>query len=508
MQKILLLFHTVRYLKAVQIYYRLYYFIRRRIRRISHHSYIYERVSHTEPLKLNASIKNDHSISRDGECSFLNLSHTFENGIDWNFSDYGKLWTYNLNYFEYLKEIEDIELIYDFIDTISEIRDGMEPFPISLRGMNWIKFLTQYQIREQKIDDSLYAQYYILMDNLEYHLLGNHLLENAFSLLYGAYYFQDVTLYTKAKTILQEELKEQILDDGAHFERSPMYHQIMLLRILDCINLLKNNPWQQQELLTQLQDNASVMLGWLQQISYQNGTIPLLNDSAEDIAPSSEALFLYAQKLHIESKVVPLKDSGYRKYMTKSYEAIIDIGKIGPDYIPGHAHADTFNFELQLTDQPFIVDAGLSTYETNKRRTIERGTAAHNTVEVMGTDSSEVWGGFRVARRASVIKTEEEGKQIKAMHDGYQQFGVLHTREWIFEEKHIMIKDTLNKPTPSIARIHFHPDVTEDEIRKRVILDSRFSILHYAYAPAFNRLVNALVMEIPFEKELKVEIQL
>ena len=66
------------------------------------------------------------------------------------------------------------------------------------------------------------------MDNIEYHILGNHLLENGFSLFFGAYYFQDEKFYVKAKKILTDELDEQILEDGAHFELSSMYHQIML----------------------------------------------------------------------------------------------------------------------------------------------------------------------------------------------------------------------------------------------------------------------------------------
>ena len=36
-------------------------------------------------------------------------------------------------------------------------------------------------------------------------------------------------------------LNEQILDDGGHYELSPMYHKLMLYRILDCINLAKSN---------------------------------------------------------------------------------------------------------------------------------------------------------------------------------------------------------------------------------------------------------------------------
>mgnify|MGYP000647957824 CR=1 FL=1 len=85
------------------------------------------------------------------------------------------------------------------------------------------------------------AQYVRLTDSLEYHLMGNHLLENAFSLLFRAYYFRNNQLFDTAKKILKTELSEQFLDDGGHFERSPMYHQIMLFRMLDCWNLTENN---------------------------------------------------------------------------------------------------------------------------------------------------------------------------------------------------------------------------------------------------------------------------
>ena len=106
----------------------------------------------------------------------------------------------------------------------------------------------------------------------------------------------------KAKEILEKELNEQILDDGAHFELSPMYHQLMLFRVLDCINLVQNNSWKNKELLNFLEEKASVMLGWLKSISYENGEIPLLNDSANCIAPISNELFKYANNLKLRIK--------------------------------------------------------------------------------------------------------------------------------------------------------------------------------------------------------------
>lgn len=509
MSRLILLFNTVKYLKLIQIYYRLFYFIRVRFRKVTGFKYSFLKGSNVTPLKLNDSIENKYSIYHDNEFNFLNLSKRFNDKVDWNFSEYGKLWTYNLTYFEYLKEKEDLKLIYDFIDNIENIKDGLEPFPISLRGINWIKFLTKYKIEDKKINDSLYAQYCILLDNLEYHLLGNHLLENGFSLLFGAYYFQDENLYKKAKEILIKELEEQILNDGAHFELSPMYHQLILFRVLDCINLIQNNNWKEKELLKYLEEKASLMLGWLKNISYENGQIPLLNDSANKIAPTTKELFSYANNSKLKTQNSKLSQSGYRKRKKEKYECIVDIANVEASYIPGHAHADTFNFEFHIEKKPFIVDTGLSTYNTGKLRNKERSTKAHNTVEINGENSSDVWGGFRVGNRANIINIVQNIDYIKATHDGYKKrFGVLHTREWIFEEDKIVIIDKLNKESNAVARVYFHPNITKEEVKKRIITDKKLQMTKYNYANEFNKSTQGLVVEIPFKKELKVEIKI
>lgn len=505
MAKLIRLYNTVKYLKTIQIYYRLFYFLRTKFRKAIGFTYPFSRNSTSMALTLEHSI-DSYVHCNENEFTFLNLTKKFDEEIDWNYNNYGKLWTYNLTYFDYLKEKTDLSLLHDFINNMEKLQDALEPFPISLRGVNWIKFLTFHAIRDKKIDNSLYAQYFILLDNLEYHLLGNHLLENAFSLLFGAYYFHDDTLYTKAKEILHDELDEQILDDGAHFELSPMYHQIMLFRLLDCINLVQNNPYRNQELLPLLTLKAAVMLGWLENITYRDGTIPLGNDSAEQIAPSSKQLFTYAQKLRLGIKILPLSESGYRKIKRDNYECLVDIGNIGPDYIPGHAHADTFHFELHLKRTPFIVDCGVSTYETDARRMSERSTLSHNTVTVNGENSSTVWGGFRVAQRAKITECSEDTNRIKATHDGYRAINILHTRTWSFNENTVKIEDTLNKNADAVARLHFHPHITKEDIIKRVQSDHPIIFSAYSYAAQFNQLQDAICAEIPFNQNLAVEI--
>jgi len=514
MNKIILLLNTIKFLKMQQIKYRIYYVLRKKYRKIFKFSYPIKKYNFFKAISLFFSIYSPTSYYKNG-FKFLNKDKKFIDKVDWNFSEYGKLWLYNLTYFDFLQQEnisknDGLNLINDFIYSSENIIDGMMPFPISLRGINWVKFLTYHNINDEKINNSLYTQYYILLDNLEYHILGNHLLENGFSLLFGAYYFDDDTLHVKAKEILSAELNEQILEDGAHFELSPMYHQIMLFRVLDSINLLQNNfQKRDEEFLIFLNQKALLMLGWLSSITFKNGDMPLLNDSTNAIAPTAKELFEYASRLDIEVVAVELKESGYRKFDSEKYECIIDIGNIGPDYIPGHAHADTFNFVVQVDDKPFIVDTGLSTYETNDKRIRERSTSSHNTVEINGKNQSEVWGGFRVANRAKIVDIKEYDNTVEATHDGYKKEGILHTRKWKFEEDKITVEDSLSKAADAIARIHFHPNITKNEILEKIVVKNlELNFGKYKYSPAFNTNVNAIVLEIQFKENLKMEIKI
>jgi uncharacterized heparinase superfamily protein len=301
---------------------------------------------------------------------------------------------------------------------------------------------------------------------MEYHLLANHLIENAFALLFGAYYFRDNRFYAKAKNLLQKELAEQILDDGAHFELSPMYHKIILYRLLDCCNLVKNNEWKKDAgFLSLLTKQAGLMLGWIKTISFNNGKIPHLNDSADAIAPEIADLEKYAYRLNINKTIAELSASGYRKFESPYYECLCDVGKIGPDYQPGHAHADTFSFVMNINNRQVIIDVGCSTYEQGKIRAYERGTASHNTVVINGLNSSQIWGSHRVALRADVTILEETGNSIKASHNGYKRAGCLHVRQFIretpniFTVKDIIVKDVNNK-TVNECYFHFSPDET------------------------------------------------
>ncbi len=455
------LLRTVSHLRARQVAYRIRYRlfpVRYRMRAAP---------ETTAPLKMAEWIPKAESF-RNGGFEFLNIPDSFRS---WTDASKGMLWAYNLNYMDWLcqpgMDLErGSEWIDRFIAGLSGNAIGRQPYPTALRGINWIKFVSKNSgmiagNRCRQWNDSLYSQYARLVRMLEFHLSGNHLLEDAFSLFIASLYFRDKELYRCSSRLLWPELNEQVLPDGAHYEQSPMYHCILLDRLLDCYNCSANNAVfdGQKEMTEYLGKKARQMLGHLVSIVWKDQNIPLLNDSACGIATSPAEIFRYARRLGLEWTAIPLSGSGYRRFSNDRLEVIADVGQITASYQPGHTHADIFSYEMRINGNPFVVDTGISTYEKNERRQYERSTAAHNAVSVRGKDSIEVWGGFRVGRRPHVKIEDDSPEHLVAVHDGFGKRS-LHVREFSLSDDCLIIADTLPAGCPGISYLHFAPDIT------------------------------------------------
>lgn len=509
LSKIQTLIRTVRHLKVTQLQYRLRYLFLAKLNIDQKPAPVKSSVDFFELEFTGKPNAYTASVKENGEFSYLNKSHKFDiDNIDWNYAAYGKLWTYNLNYFECLHQNNlstefKLKLLLHYCQYRPLLIDGLEPYPISLRLINTIRFLSTVQNVEEKekIAATLYSDASYLRGKLEYHLLGNHLLENGFALLMAAYFFKNQAWLNKAKQILRAELKEQIQADGAHFEQSPMYHCIILYRVLETVDLLQNNPWQKDnDFYRFIEAIALQMIGWLQSMTFANGQIPMLNDSAHHIAPYPHELANYALKLKLApANSHSLGESGYRMWKDGDWEVLIDAGKVANDYQPGHAHADTFSFVMHYKQKPIIVDTGTSTYEKNDVRQQERSTLAHNTVAYAGLDSSEVWGGFRVGRRAKVNIIKEGNYYLSAVHDGYKHLGATHQRAFSLENDLLEIKDVIihKQSLSSIYSLHFHPERMVTLEGNKAIIDHliqiNFENIHdlqlesYLFAVGFNK---------------------
>lgn len=520
--KVRLLIDTVRHLKLTQIYYQIFYRLKR-VKNLNH--YDYNSKLYSDFNRLSFTLKNSLAgcAKADRTFYFLNLSHNFPDQIDWNYQGYGKLWNYNLQYFNYLNQDSlNIESknswLLEITDWLNDGRLKLEPYPVSIRIMNMIRYCSSRNGLNPNILSSIYRQTKYLNEHLEYHLLGNHLLENGFAMIMSGYAFDEKAWKIMAEKILFKELDEQILDDGGHFELSPMYHQIILFRTLELIDWYTKVEDQNSRFLEFIQKKAIEMLNWLKNMTFLNGDIPHFNDSAIGIALDSNLLFEYGARLGLIKNVTSeLNGSGYRKFSSGIYECIVDVGAVGPSYQPGHSHADALSFVLYVNQTPVIVDTGTSTYQIGEIRSWERSTAAHNTVVIGGVNQSEVWGGFRVGKRAKVKVVDEGDSQLLAEHDGYlNNFGVLHRRSFTFATNKIEILDDIGTCS-GVLSFHFHPDCEVKLLDEttvviegvgRIALDNinNLSLIQYDYANGYNNYIKANKLVVNFKNCVKTSI--
>ena len=276
-------------------------------------------------------------------------------------------------------------------------------------------------------------------------------------------------------------------------------------------------------LLKLLEKGGIKMLSWLSKITFNNGDIPMINDSTFQIAPTTKDLLNYAEQIGVKKKNIKLSDSGYRMFKNENYELFMDMGEVGASYQPGHVHSDTFNFVLYIKSKPFIVDTGISTYEKNQQRQLERSTSSHNTVTVAHYDQTQVWGGFRVGKRAKIISFIESDNEFSSSHDGYKNLGIIHNRKFITNKDSVSILDSLGKNVihQKIAHFHFHPTVNDISIIKTSVYFKTLKIEivfkgknisikkeFYKYAYGFNKIKNAIKLKVVFESKLETVFKL
>lgn len=468
----------------------------------------------------------------------LSVVRSIDDSSDWNRSDWPRLWLYNAHYFDDLTadNAEDrtawhAGLIARWINENPQGQGiGWDPYPCSLRIVNWVKWALAGHALDDTVRLSLAVQARFLRQRLEIHLLGNHLWANAKALVFAGTFFtgsEADAWRDKGQSLLRRELAVQILSDGGHFENSPMYHATVLEDVLDLLQLSQRFPGILDPALVGRLDAVAVqMLQWLGVMSHPDGGIAFFNDSVEGIAPRYAALVAYASELGI---VAPVADSrpgmmhlpatGYVRMVAGNAVLLADVGELGPNYLPGHAHADTLSFEWSLGKQRILVNGGTSTYEAGAERLRQRGTAMHNTVIVDGQDSSEVWGSFRVARRArpsQVASCQRDGQSVlEASHDGYLRLSgkVIHRREWKLVKGSLIVTDHVEgRFGMALARFRLHPSLLAEPqtdcggvilsddvcIRWNAIGASSVRVLRESWHPRFGESQPCDVIEVGF----------
>lgn len=490
--------------------------------------------------------------------TFLNRTREFPGEIDWDPPGEERLWRYNLHYADYVRTLA---LVYAHdgdpaaLASLKRVVEawivanpvgrgvGWHAYPVALRIVNWLYalHLAGPSLRADRafagrLLASIEQQTTYLADFLEWDVGGNHLLENAKALVVSGLCLagERARAWRAVGTeILWRQLEEQILADGAHYERSPMYHAIVLADCLEVISLLREAG---DEPPAPVVERVRRMAEWLAAMRLPDGRIPLFQDSAYGVAPDVGDLLIAAAHvaggsgpgpgavpgLHSAllgapacDQAVALQEPPQRHLRASGYVVchaapdatlVVDVGEIGPAHLPAHAHAGIFSFELGLGRHRVVVDSGVGTYEPGPWRDYYRSTRAHNTVAVGGANQSDVYGAFRAGRRARVrgVVTARLpwASVVLGQHDGYRHLsrGAIHSRCMaLLDDGTLLVLDRLptRRPAAVVSYVHFHPecaialqgrqtaDIACDSLKLRgwVVGDVSVTVLQGAHEP-------------------------
>jgi hypothetical protein len=410
---------------------------------------------------------------------FLNRQLPFEGADRWSPAGAQRLWVYHLHYFRYLEGLEPatgLRLIRGWIaDNLDSRGPGWEPYPLTLRIREWIEWLQKNPDlgteREEEIVTSVARQAAALESQIEYHLLGNHVLENAVTLCWAGLSLagpESGGWLRAGSALLSKSLDEQILADGSHDERSPMYQAQLsesLLRLAE-VAAQSLQPGA-RKVHDEARGSGLAMMTALGNLLHPDGDYALVNDTTFDGAPAFSKLC----RRFLPPEEVPaaamggwsLPRAGYFGWRANGGGYLVfDAGPIGPDHQPGHGHADALSFELSWNGRRIFTDTGVMTYEPGPVRESDRGTAAHNTIQIDGRDQSELWSAFRCGRRTSIEEAAASngagGVRISGTYrgPGRSPGGVRHRRRLSLTEPAIGFEDDVTAGGQHEATLRLH----------------------------------------------------
>ncbi|NCB38604.1 MAG: hypothetical protein EOM80_07530 [Erysipelotrichia bacterium] len=523
---LLRIYHTLINLLPVQVYGRLLFFLKRKLLPVGNPGRL---------CKLAAELKTQLPLDRNATFSLCFLNRACSFGYDkvlWQSGQYyekpEKLWVYQLNYFDWLFDgqtdcysLQNLYLILDWIEKNSSSRaESWEPFPLSRRITAWVRWCREHPALPSQagdcIKDSILCQCDRLWFDLEYHNQANHLFENL-----QALFVATVFLASRAANLtplllrrlefcaleLLKQIELQFFADGGHFERSPMYHREMLESVESvksaCEQLLQSRCSDKilEERITQLktlcEERVPKMRTWLALLTHPDGMIAQFNDSAQLPGILYEGF----------NSGMLLEDSGFFvRHASDSYFAM-SCGNPSPVFQPGHTHCDILSYEFSLGGRRCVVDTGCGSYQNPQIRGECRQTSAHNLPMIEAAEQSDIWGSFRMGRRAYLLRRAYDADKGLLEVEFTDQYGQQFRREVIFAPGMIKVRDRMSHRRVTgnfVSLLHLSPDVLIQPgneagcsnfilgaYKFAISTAARLRIGSYVWYPSFGQPVNA-----------------
>lgn len=219
-----------------------------------------------------------------------------------------------------------------------------------------------------------------------------------------------------------------------------------------------------------LQTTLDKMAPFVRGLRHGGGQIARFNSAStiSSLAIDSILAASGAQGRAIENAV----HSGFQRIKNRRTTILMDCG-VPPSNILSHkSHAGTLSFEFSDGKDLVVVNMGPASSGSGfvELARLSRTTAAHSTLVVDNTNSSQINGDGTVGTGVQKIKTtrthSKQHTSITAEHDGYaKRFGLIHERHISLsaDGRSITGKDRLiranTKEKTVVVRFHLHPDI-------------------------------------------------
>ena len=476
-------FHFARHIPLRQVFHRLALVVRRRFETAVQPAF--DRLAASGAV-LNPQIpkpiftNRNHGVARiEGGWSFhfLGRSKRFSDFNFWTRPDQeggDQLWQMNLHYMEYLAALgvqDSLFLMRSWIAhnppfTAGGWRDAWNSYTVSIRIVAWLQRLAvSPEIAKPDIIGSLFGQIEFLTSHIERDIGGNHLIKNIKALIWASACFSgpspDLWRNTGLR-LLRDEMTRQILDDGFHYEKSPSYHCQVFADLLEIRRAL-TALGEEGQFFDPILERMGLAVAAL---THPDGGPALFNDSGLTMACAPHDCLRVFQSIFGRPISCPadiaFTDAGYYVHRGPDIALFVDMGRIGPDDLPAHAHADVGSFELSVGGHRFVVDQGVFEYVDGDRRTLSRQTASHNCLVIDGRSQADLFGAFRCGRRPNVDVTDyvvrQTGFTLSGSHDGFAPHKL--SRTFNVDHHHISIVDVISGPDFGTASfgLLLHPD--------------------------------------------------
>ncbi len=282
----------------------------------------------------------------------------------------------------------------------------------------------------------------------------------------------------KGLKLLDKEIARQILADGGHYERSP---QLQLAVLQHFIDIRATFIAAQREVPAALQSAIDRMAPMLRFFRHGDGGLVLFNDSTE-----GERWLLDMVLTRADAQGKPLTSSphsGFQRLNANRTLVIMESGAAVRGVPETHTHAGTLSFEMSIGKERLIVNCGAHVAGNSTWWRAQRTTAAHSTLTLGDTSSTEFSKNGRLGRRPENVtcRRDENGGNIwiEASHDGYEEiFNIIHRRRLYlaaggedFRGEDVLIAtadaSSFTANRPFTVRFHLHPGVRASLLHNR-----------------------------------------